>query len=139
MKINHNMLNVKGRSDYFLRAELIKKAVAVLILVVSIPFGIQAMCIGLVLYSFADMVIIARYTSRLTGIGLWRQIRELTPVLLLSISMGVVVHLATLPVSGAWIKLCLGSVAGVVYFVIVSLVCRFGEFRQLLSFLPRRR
>lgn len=139
MKINHNMLNVKGRSDYFLRAELIKKAVAVLILVISIPFGIQAMCVGLVLYSFADMAIIARYTCRLTGIGLWRQIRELTPVLLLSISMGVVVHLATLPVSGVWMKLCLGSVAGVVYFVIASLVCRFGEFRQLLSFLPRRR
>ena len=33
MKINHNILNVKGRSDYFLRAEILKKLVAFIILI----------------------------------------------------------------------------------------------------------
>ncbi|MEG1372183.1 MAG: lipopolysaccharide biosynthesis protein, partial [Mucinivorans sp.] len=88
MKINHNMLNVKGRSDYFLRAEIIKKAVAVLILVATIPFGITVMCLGLIAYSFADMLIIIHFTHRLTQITLAQQTKALGPVILLSATMG---------------------------------------------------
>lgn len=37
MKINHNILNVKGRSDYFLYAEILKKGIAFVILFATLP------------------------------------------------------------------------------------------------------
>lgn len=139
MKINHNMLNVKGRSDYFLKAELFKKAVAVVILCATIPFGVKVMCLGLVLYSFVDMTIIARYTKKLTGIGVRVQGRALLPVILLSATMGAVAYLATLPVTGALAKTGLGATAGIVYYIAVSRLFRFREFGTLLSLIPGRR
>ena len=56
--INLNLLYVKGRSDWALRMEIIKKTIATLIPFASIPFGIEGMCWGRVLYS-----LIAAYLS----------------------------------------------------------------------------
>jgi O-antigen/teichoic acid export membrane protein len=133
MKINHNMLNVKGRSDYFLQAEVWKKIVGFAILFASIPFGIKAMCVGLVLYSFVDIVIISRYLNRITGITLLSQVQVLIPVVLLAFSMGAVICLCRLAFSGLWLQLLSGAVAGVVYYTGMACLFRFQEINTLLS------
>lgn len=137
MKINHNMLNVKGRSDYFLHAEIIKKIVAVAILAATIPFGITVMCAGLILYSLADMIIITYYTRKITNITLWSQTKALTPVILLSTTMGGVIFLAMLLSDGAIYKLLWGSAAALIYYFGVSYLFKFNELRQLLSVIKR--
>ncbi|MEG2120817.1 MAG: lipopolysaccharide biosynthesis protein [Rikenellaceae bacterium] len=133
MKINHNILNVKGRSDYFLRAELIKKIAAIIILVITIPFGIKVMCIGLIAYSFADMLIIIYYTHKLTEITLQRQIKELLPIVALSFSMGGVMYLSSLLSNTPIIQILAGGAAGVIYYVALSHLFHFKEFKQILS------
>ena len=45
MKINHSVLNVKGRTDYFLYAEIWKKLIAFAILFATI-FGGIGLCAG---------------------------------------------------------------------------------------------
>lgn len=142
MKINHNMLNVKGRSDYFLKAEIIKKIIAVGILVSTIPLGIIAMCIGLIAYAFADMCVIIYYTRKLTGIGYRKQIQSIYPVFLLAASTGLVcyavylvcfsLNVATLP------SLLIGGFVGLAFFLGASHVFRFRELQELLSLLRSR-
>ena len=44
--INLNILQVKGRSDYFLKLEIIKKVQGVIVLCITVPIGIVAMCYG---------------------------------------------------------------------------------------------
>ncbi|MEG0725188.1 MAG: lipopolysaccharide biosynthesis protein, partial [Mucinivorans sp.] len=138
MKINHNMLNVKGRSDYFLRAEIIKKAVAVLILVATIPFGITVMCLGLIAYSFADMLIIIHFTHRLTQITLAQQTKALGPVILLSATMGLVIWLTMLLGTTALWQLILGSIAALIYYFGGSYILKFNELKQILSIMRNR-
>ncbi len=129
MRINHNMLNVKGRTDYFLYAEIIKKIVAFLILIVSLPFGVIAMCAGLILYAFADIIIIVYYSRKLTHISLARQFYALFPIMLLTGSMGVGMYLITLiPFLTSLYKLCIAFCAGGVYFIVVSWLFHFREF-----------
>lgn len=137
MKINHNMLNVKGRSDYFLYAEIWKKIVAFSILFLSIPFGVKVMCWGLVLYAFFDIYIISRYVYKLTGIRLRTQMRELMPVILLSFSMGGVMYGATLLSTNVWVQLCLAALLGGGYFVGFAFLFRYKETTLLLSLLKK--
>lgn len=59
MVFNWQLLNVKGRSDLSLRAEIIKKIGAFSILLVSIPWGMNAICWGLLAYSLFDMFTIS--------------------------------------------------------------------------------
>ena len=49
--INLNLLQVKGRSDLFLRLEVIKKIMITVMLCVSIPLGVVAICVGTVINS----------------------------------------------------------------------------------------
>jgi O-antigen/teichoic acid export membrane protein len=63
MVINNQILNVRGRSDYFLKAEVIKKIVAIGILIVTLPWGLKALCWGLVAYNWMDMIIIIRFIA----------------------------------------------------------------------------
>lgn len=138
MKINHNMLNVKGRSDYFLYAEIGKKIVGFTILFVSIPFGIRVMCWGLVLYAFCDIAIISYYVHKLTRITLWTQIKELLSVVLLVFSMGVVMLLVVRLFTSSWLQLLVGGFAGMAFYLGAAWICRMKEIKTLLSFRQHR-
>lgn len=140
MRINNNILNVKGRSDYFLYAEVVKKVVAFGILFASLPFGVVVMCAGLIFYSLADIVIIVYYSRKLVGITLWQQLRALLPVLLLSGSMGGLMYAVTCIDSFTpLVKVCVAVPLGGVFFVAVSWFFRFQEFHLLKSVLLRRK
>lgn len=62
--INLNLLYVKGRSDWAFRLEIIKKTIATLILLLSIPFGIEGMCWGRVLYSLIAAYLNTHYIHK---------------------------------------------------------------------------
>lgn len=89
--INLNLLKVKGRTDLVLKLEIIKKIIAVLILIVSVLFdNIYAICLGLALYSFIALYLNTLYSKRILDLGFLRQFRLFFPYLFLSLfTMGV--------------------------------------------------
>lgn len=78
--INLNLLQVTGRSDLFLKLEVLKKIVGVVILLISIPYGVLAMCIGLSVTSYLALLFNTYYTAKLTRISQWQQCKELIPI-----------------------------------------------------------
>lgn len=136
--INLNLLQVKGRSDLFLRLEIIKKAIAVLILCVTIPMGLIAMCVGLILSSLIALIINTNYTGKLIQVGFLRQMRDLLPTLLLSLSMWGVVYGITSCLSGTILQLIVGIVAGMVYYIALSALFHFPELKELYSIIRRK-
>lgn len=77
--INLDLLYVKGRSDLALRLEIIKKLIAITILFTSMFWGLKAMCLGQVVYSFIDFGLNTFYTKRMLNYGLWPQLRSIAP------------------------------------------------------------
>lgn len=67
--INLNLLQVKGRSDLFLRLEIIKKILGVTVLCITAPFGLIVMCYGSILNSLVALVINTYYTGKLINVG----------------------------------------------------------------------
>ena len=55
--INLNLLQVEGRSDLFLKLEIYKKLLGVVVLCVTIPMGLVAMCWGAVVSSLLALVL----------------------------------------------------------------------------------
>lgn len=83
--INLNLLQVKGRSDLFLKLEVIKKILTTLILIITVPLGVKAMCIGLTIHSYAALVINTYYTGKIANLTLKRQIYSLLPIWIISL------------------------------------------------------
>lgn len=78
--INLNMLQVKGRSDLFLKLEVIKKAIVTILLIITVPMGINAMCIGMVISSYLALFINTYYTGKLSSLTAYKQLSALLPI-----------------------------------------------------------
>lgn len=134
--INLNLLQVKGRSDLFLKLEIIKKIIAIAVLVISIPFGLLAMVWFRVGNSILALVINTHYTGKLLNLGFFIQMKDLFPILLLSLAMGAVVWLtvSTLALSSMSL-LIIGVLEGAVVYIGLAKLFRFPEFKEVTSLL----
>lgn len=132
--INLILLEVKGRTDLFLYLEIAKKVIGVAIMLITIPFGLIAICIGQVINSLIALVINTHYTGKLIGIGLLRQLRDLFPTLLYSASMGAVVYTVTLLFTSYWLQLAVGLPLGVIWYIGIAYLTRSADLRDLISF-----
>ena len=137
--INLNLLQVKGRSDLFLKLEIYKKIVGIIILCITIPMGLVAMCIGSFFSSMIALVINTHYTGKLIQVGFFRQMCDLIPTFLLSVSMGAVVYFTVNIISiHPIVQLGIGIVVGILYYILLALLFKFAEFKELIQLLKRK-
>lgn len=136
--INLNLLQVKGRSDLFLRLEIIKKALITVVVFVCVPFGIIGICCGSVFTSLACLAINTYYTGKLINVGFVRQMMDMTPTLLASLAMGAVVYFAVMPFGSDVVKLAVGIPLGMVIYLAIAKVFKMPELQEALDILHRR-
>lgn len=136
--INLNLLQVKGRSDLFLRLEIIKKILGVTMLVTTSPFGLVVMCYGQIVNSFISLIINTYYTGKLINVGFICQMRDLFPTLVLSVSMFVVIMLFNSLITNMYLQLVVGIIIGIIYYISVSIVFKFSELKELVSIVRRK-
>lgn len=84
-QINMNLLQINGRTGLFLRIEAVKKAISLVLLVVSVPFGVLAVCLSRVAYCQVAVLINTWCTGRIYGLGYREQSRDFMPYLLMSL------------------------------------------------------
>ena len=131
--INLNLLQVKGRMDLFLRLEVLKKIIGVIVLVVTIPYGVVTMCIGMVFTSILCLVINTHYTGKLIHVDFFMQMKDLLPSLLYALSMSGAVLLVIGCIDGYFFQLISGVLVGGGYYIVIAYATRSKELRELLS------
>lgn len=134
MAANNNIVKASGRTDYFLKAEILKKALAVLILIMSLPWGIYVICIGMVLYSFVDIFVISKFSFKVIRVSLFDQVKELTNILFITVSMGGLVVIVKSLFDSYLVQLVLGGISGCCYYLLVSKLCNLPEFNFIYSY-----
>lgn len=84
---NLQAIKAVGRSDVFLRLEIVKKIVGVMILVATIPFGLYVMMIGRCVSTLTSSFINAFPNKKLLGYSYIQQIRDILPSFMISLLM----------------------------------------------------
>lgn len=133
--INLNLLQVKGRSDLFLRLEIIKKTIGISILCITLPIGITAICIGMIFSSLTGLIINTYYTGKLIDVGYFKQMKDLLPVLAYSFSMGAVVWGITQLVHTSGLALILSVMAGIIYYISIAYITKSPELQEIKTLL----
>lgn len=114
--INLNLLQVTGRSDLFLKLEVMKKVIGVTVLLLSIPYGVLAMCLGFTLTSYLALLLNTYYTAKLTHLSQWQQCKDILPIWLAVIFAAAVGYGAGLYFLQPWLQIAVNlSVALLVY------------------------
>ena len=83
--LNLDMLQVQGRSDLYLRLEIIKKILAVPIIVIGIVWGIKAMILGMMVNTLIAYYLNSYWSGSYIGYSMSAQIKDIYPSLLLAI------------------------------------------------------
>ena len=136
--INLTLLQVKGRSDLFLRMEIIKKAIVTVAILICVPFGIMGICIGSVCTSLICLAINTYYTGQLIHVGFFRQMMDMTPTLLNSLAMGAVIYFLTLPITGNVLKLAVGIPVGMVFYLAMAWLFKRPELQEAIDIIHRK-
>ncbi len=130
--LNLNLLQVKGRSDLFLKLEIIKKIVGICILCISVPLGIVAMCYFSILTSIVCLIINTYYTGKLIHVGFFKQMRDIAPTLLLSMVMWVIVLSVIHFIANIYFQLVIGIIVGAAIYLAGSYLLKYPELKEVL-------
>lgn len=136
--INLNLLQVKGRSDLFLRLEIIKKVVGLSVMCVTIPLGVTAMCFGMVFTSINALIINTYYTGKLINVGYLTQMKDLLPIIFISLLMGTFAYASTWLFSTEWIKLFMAVVIGGIMYLILSIFFAKDEYIEVMNVIKKK-
>jgi teichuronic acid exporter len=91
-KYNLLVLQVKGRSDLFLKLEVIKKIALSVILIISFFYGFYALLWGQLLFSIVALLINTHYAGRMLEYTMMQQLKDIAPVFAFAIVMGAVTY-----------------------------------------------
>lgn len=121
--INLNVLFVKGRSDLALRLEVIKKAIATLILLGTMNFGLTIICWGLLFYSVIAVILNTYYTKPLIGLSIGQQFWDYIPIFLISAASAFLAYVSLSLVSQPIVQLLLGGIVMLLaYFLLMYIL-----------------
>lgn len=91
--INLNVLKVKGRSDLYLKVEIIKKLLISIMIFILLPFGIFPLLVGQAVLSFLSFFINSYYTAQLINYSVFKQICDISGIIVASLIMATVMYL----------------------------------------------
>lgn len=136
MMISWSILNAKHRSDLSLKAEVIKKVTAFVILFMSIPFGVKAMSLGLVFYSLADIFIISFFLkSIINEINIVRILKNLFPFFFVSFLMVIVIMSLNSLIDACFFQILVGIISGASVYISISYILKLEELKTVKTLL----
>lgn len=132
--LNLNILKVKGRSDLFLRLEIIKKVIVILAIVLTYRHGIIVMLYGQIVTSVISYMLNSYYSGHLINYSQWDQIKDLMPSFGSATIMGSTMYLGgLLPVENHLFQIILQTIVGILVYFMISLKVSPSEFKEVKS------
>jgi teichuronic acid exporter len=130
---NLQAINALGRSDIFLKLELVKKIVGTIVLVITMFFGVFAMAFGVLIVGILCTFINAYPNLKLLGYSYKEQGKDIMPPLLISLLMGAVVYSVSFIGLSSLITLIIQIVVGVGLYIILTKLFNTKSFNYLVN------
>lgn len=128
--LNLNMLQVQGRSDLFLKLEIIKKILAVPTIILGIIWGIKIMIVGMMINTVIAYYLNSFWSGKMIGYSIKQQVSDILPGFVMALIMaGVVFGLGfMLPFKPLW-RLLIQTAAGAIF---VFVACELTQFKDYI-------
>ena len=132
---NLQAIKAMGRSDLVLKLEIIKKIAGVILLVVSIPLGVKAIALSMLVGAVINAIVDAVPNRKLLEYKFSQQLMDVFPSLALSALMFCGIYALSFISINTYILLAIQIVSGVVFYVGASAIFKLESFMYLLRVL----
>lgn len=134
---NLNAIKALGRSDLFLKLEILKKTVGILSILLTVQYGPMMMAYSLLIVSILSQIINAWPNRKLLSYSYVEQLKDICPQIVLSCVMGLLVYLISLLHMIDIITILVQFVIGVFIYVIFSNILKIECFQYILNIIQQ--
>ena len=138
---NLNAIKAMGRSDLFLKLEIVKKIMGLMLLLLTMRISVMAMAYSLIVSGICSQVINSWPNWKLLDYSYFEQLRDILPSIIIALLMGIIVYFVGLLRLPTIIILFVQIIAGAAIYIGASALLKLEEFEYLLgmikSFLKR--
>lgn len=132
---NLQAINAIGRSDIFLKLEIYKKVISIIILIITIPYGVYAIVLGECVGSIISSFINASPNLKLINYSYREQLEDIMPSAIISLIMGIIIYPIKLLNITPIVILILQIGIGIIVYIMMAKIFKLECFTYLLSIL----
>ena len=136
---NLEAIKAMGYSDVFLKLEIVKKIVDIIILFISVLLGVYAIAWGVVLYDLVCVILNLYPNKRLLNYGIWEQVKDVMPILLISLFTGGIVFFVQFLQLPSFVTIVLQLLLGLTIYMTLCLIFKEKSFVYILSIIRTKR
>ena len=129
---NLNAIKAMGRSDMFLKLEIIKKIIGVVALVATMMISVEAMAYSLLVTTVIGSFVNAFPNKKLLGYSYLEQVKDIMPSLLLCTVMGILVYAVQFLGFSSVVTLCIQIPIGAAVYIVGSKLFKLESFDYML-------
>lgn len=136
---NLNAIKAMGRSDLFLKLEIIKKAVGVILLLLTFRISVWAMALSFLISGVISQIINAWPNRKLLNYSYLQQFKDILPSIVLAVVMGIIVYLINFLRLPTLVTLIIQIILGAIIYIGGSVLLKFESFSYVIDILKHRK
>lgn len=132
---NLNAIKALGRSDLFLKLEIVKKIVGMIALFATMNISVKAMAYSLLVVSVLGQIINSWPNRKLLNYGYLEQLKDILPGIIIAVCMGACVYCVRLIGLSDVLTLCIQIPLGMVIYILLSKILKMESYQYLSGIL----
>lgn len=136
---NLNAIKAMGRSDLFLKLEVIKKFIGMILLLITMNISVMAMAYSLLISGLISQIINSWPNRYLLKYSYIDQIKDIFPNIVMALIMGVFVYFINYLNLPNLVSLVLQIALGGIIYLVLSIFTKNDSFRYLINILKSRK
>lgn len=132
---NLNAIKAMGRSDIFLKLEVIKKVIGIAFLVSTMWFGVMAMAYSLLVIGIISQIINSWPNKKLLNYGYLEQLKDILPGICLAVGMGLCINMIQWFGMPDILTLVIQLVVGVCIYIGLSKLFKLDSYQYIKNIL----
>lgn len=135
---NLQAIKAVGRSDLFLKLEIIKKIVGLIALLVSMPFGPLVMAASLIVTGIISTIVNSFPNKKLLNYSYFEQLQDMLPSFGIALVMALLVYSVGYLNLNNWIMLCIQIPIGILVYAVLSIITKQNTLVYIWNLIKKR-
>ena len=136
---NLEALKAIGRSDLFLKLEIVKKIIGLILLIGSMNFGVMAIAQSMIVSTLTSSFINAYPNQKLLKYSYIDQIKDMMPSILLSLVMSVIIYPISFVINNSSLLIIVQVLIGGMIYILLSRIFRLESFMYIINMIKNRK
>ncbi|MCY0970997.1 lipopolysaccharide biosynthesis protein [Chryseobacterium wangxinyae] len=133
------ILQIRGKSGLFLKLEIAKKILMVLVIAATITSGLDVLLWGLVVFSFLALLINTYYAGIELNYSGIQQMQDIFPIFVLSAAMGLVIFSIEYFFDlNNLLQVIIGFLVGTFFYLAVGKLFKFDSLTEFINIIKRK-